>query len=280
MGDNPEKADPFAELADVHRVFLKMLEEIDAVCRRHNIEYSLAAGTVLGAERHGGFIPWDDDLDLMIMRREVDRFIESCEKELDPRRYRVLRPLDPSANPYPFIKIEAVGTRVAHRLSGLHQYFDGLTLDVFPIYNVPNSAAPDFLQWTAAKVVMLGSHKLAGWRSSSRLKRILVALVPRRQAGRIQRAALGWIDRHEPSASGRLRDPFTPTSRQRMTFERAWVLPFRQHPFEGRLYPSVADPPGYLTARYGSYLQPPHQEERRTHLHSLKHDARNWLSSE
>ena len=54
----------------------EMLREIDAICRRHNIRYWLCSGTLLGCIRHGGYIPWDDDLDIEVLREDYDRLME------------------------------------------------------------------------------------------------------------------------------------------------------------------------------------------------------------
>lgn len=60
---------------------LIMLKELDAFCRKHNIEYSLCGGSLLGAVRHKGFIPWDDDIDIMMIRPEYEKFLSIAQKE-------------------------------------------------------------------------------------------------------------------------------------------------------------------------------------------------------
>ena len=61
---------------------LTILDEIDRVCKKNQIKYYAFAGTLLGAVRHQGFIPWDDDIDLLMMRQDYERFLLCCEKEL------------------------------------------------------------------------------------------------------------------------------------------------------------------------------------------------------
>ncbi|ACV22469.1 LPS biosynthesis protein [Slackia heliotrinireducens] len=65
---------------------LKLLLEIDEICRRHDITYFLEAGTLLGAVRHNGFIPWDNDLDITMKEADYNRFVEVCQQELDPTK--------------------------------------------------------------------------------------------------------------------------------------------------------------------------------------------------
>ena len=70
---------------DLQLTLLDMLIQIDEICTKNNIKYSLSSGTVLGAVRHGGFIPWDDDLDLMLMRDEYEKFLNLPETEFSSR---------------------------------------------------------------------------------------------------------------------------------------------------------------------------------------------------
>lgn len=72
------------DLSRVHEVNLKMLKEIDRICRKHGIQYALDSGTLLGAIRHQGFIPWDDDVDVMFTRKNYEKFARVARRELPP----------------------------------------------------------------------------------------------------------------------------------------------------------------------------------------------------
>ncbi|MDO5085759.1 MAG: LicD family protein, partial [Erysipelotrichaceae bacterium] len=67
---------------DVHKVLLKMLEDIDAICKKHHIPYFLNGGSALGAIRHKGFIPWDDDADIAMMHEDYVKFIDVLKQDL------------------------------------------------------------------------------------------------------------------------------------------------------------------------------------------------------
>jgi len=69
-------------LLEVQKANLILLEEIDRICKKHNISYMLDAGTLLGAIRHGGFIPWDDDADIAMSRQNWEIFRRVAKKEL------------------------------------------------------------------------------------------------------------------------------------------------------------------------------------------------------
>ena len=79
------------ELEPVHKANLKMLKEIDRICRKYGIRYQLDAGTLIGAVRHQGFIPWDDDADVAFTRENYERFAKVVRKEL-PRGMKLLEP--------------------------------------------------------------------------------------------------------------------------------------------------------------------------------------------
>lgn len=89
---NDEIRDGFLVMADRKKVWNRQLEiwqEIDRVCRKHNITYYAIYGTLLGAARHKGFIPWDDDLDLCMLRPEYNRFYEIIDDELKDTVFEV-----------------------------------------------------------------------------------------------------------------------------------------------------------------------------------------------
>ena len=74
----------------VHESDFAMLSEVDRICKKYDIQYYLHGGTFLGAVRHQDFIPWDDDVDILFLRADYERFLDAFEKEADPR-FQLLR---------------------------------------------------------------------------------------------------------------------------------------------------------------------------------------------
>ena len=66
------------QLRKLQMIELELLEEVDRICRKHGIQYYITDGTLLGAVRHGGFIPWDDDADVTMLRGEYEKFRRAC----------------------------------------------------------------------------------------------------------------------------------------------------------------------------------------------------------
>lgn len=111
------------------------LEAIDRVCREHHLRYYLWAGTMLGAIRHKGFIPWDDDMDIAMPRPDYDRLVAHWREWL-PQPYEFISHETDASYPYPFGKIEDASTTVLERPD--FKFLEGVYVDVFPIDGVPS----------------------------------------------------------------------------------------------------------------------------------------------
>ena len=129
-----------AETKVCWKVMLDMLEEVDRICRKHDIRYFLIAGSLLGAIRHKGFIPWDDDVDIALFREDYDKLEKILPGELPPNMFMQTILTDPEYRTE-HMKIRMAGTAaiqehaVTHRL----RYNMGIFIDVFPLEGVPRT---------------------------------------------------------------------------------------------------------------------------------------------
>lgn len=131
---NPEGS----ELRRMQRKMLEILDAFDAICRKHNIDYCLACGTLLGARRHGGFIPWDDDLDVYILQRDYKKLISVLKEELPENLKLQSRETD---NNYWFYhaKIRDVHSRYHDQNTEADNLqYHGIFIDIFPIEPMPS----------------------------------------------------------------------------------------------------------------------------------------------
>jgi len=83
-------------LRQAQLVMTRMFKIIDYICREHHLRYWMCSGTLLGAVRHQGFIPWDDDLDICMIREDYDRFIQIAQQELPSDLFLQTRETDPN----------------------------------------------------------------------------------------------------------------------------------------------------------------------------------------
>lgn len=119
------------KIDDIQRILVGYLLEIDRICLKHNIKYFLGGGTLLGAVRHGSFIPWDDDIDIMMLREDYDKFLEVAAQEL-PKGLSLQTTKTDKYCHYPFAKIRIDDTMFATKFSKNHSGMNnGMAFDVF-----------------------------------------------------------------------------------------------------------------------------------------------------
>lgn len=133
---------------DIRPLQLKILETLkilDKVCRTHGLRYYITAGTMLGAVRHGGFIPWDDDLDIAMPRPDYDKLVANCRKWL-PEPFEFICADNDPEYPFPFGKIQNASTTLIERKH--IKYLGGVYIDVFPLDGVPSGRLARVLHFT------------------------------------------------------------------------------------------------------------------------------------
>lgn len=123
---------------ELREIQLDILKKVTSFCERRNINYSLYGGTLLGAIRHKGYIPWDDDIDISMPRPDYNRLIEDFhlinDKNLKINAYEIDKKY-----PYPFIKVSDESTKLKEYLKV--NYSIGVNIDIFPIDGLPYSDA-------------------------------------------------------------------------------------------------------------------------------------------
>lgn len=124
-------------LSPIQKYELDIMKEILKIFDQENIRYYMQGGTMLGAVRHKGFIPWDDDIDIGVLRPDYDRFIKICEKYL-PEHLKLRTYWDESYYHYYFSRI--VDTRYhIKREGGLEERLEELWIDIFPLDAMPRN---------------------------------------------------------------------------------------------------------------------------------------------
>ena len=115
-----------------------ILVEVDRICKKNNIKYTLVYGTLLGAVRHKGFIPWDDDIDIGFLRDEYEKFLKCCETDLSDE-YRIVNAETEEGNPNLFHKIKIKGTTCIENISKNNVEYKEIFLDILPFDNSPRN---------------------------------------------------------------------------------------------------------------------------------------------
>ena len=115
----------------------KLLDTFDGVCRKYNLRYTLCGGSLLGAIRHNGFIPWDDDLDVAMMREDYDKLLSLPKSEFKEPYFLQTPETDPGYYKT-FVKLRNSNTTEIPHKDAIFHYNHGVFLDIFPLDNVPD----------------------------------------------------------------------------------------------------------------------------------------------
>ena len=253
-------------LRDHQLIMLDLLHQVDMICKKHNIPYYLFAGSLLGAVRHSGFIPWDDDVDVIMLRSDYNRFLSVAEKELDAANYFLQK--EYSAHwPLHWSKIRRNGTTC------LEKYYPkdlkthlGIFIDVFPCDALSNSFLISRLQFIASKIIIAKSLNARGYITKSFVKRAVLAcskLFPLKALTNLVqlRGATDTESVHVFLGGGK--------RYKNSVFPRIWLEHQKVLTFEDDLFSVPEKYDALLTTLYGNYWIIPPEEERKNKEHSF-----------
>lgn len=260
-------------ISKIHKVCLYILLAFDKVCRENDLTYFLDSGTALGAVRHGGFIPWDDDVDVGMPRKDYERFLQIGQGELPQDMFLQTTHTDPLYERN-FAKIRLKRT-CFQEYKDLPYGENGFFIDIFPFDNVTNNryrAKIDII------VVRLYYRFLASWwdrkdaSSKSRRKiRKIIKIIPKRVILRLNERFVQYCRRYENRDTGYFTCFFWRMSQNRMyRFEVEKMLPVSETLFEGYPVKIARDSDYYLRETYGDYMEiPPENQRSGHHLNGL-----------
>ena len=255
------------DIHECHRLLLDMAAILDRVCRENTIPYYMLGGTMLGAVRHGGFIPWDDDMDFGIPRDHFDRLRKLLDDALRGTPYR-LNTYHNSPNKINYLKM--VDTRTCIR--GAWETTDtGVNIDLFPLDRGPR---PRFLTRPFAAYIYLllfvKDYKQLDASPRRGLKR-LIADTLKRLPFRTD-TLIAHIDRcilrHSTGGRERCINYFGHWRAREIFSADVFGAPV-DYAFEGMTLSGVALPDAYLAQLYDDYMQLPPPEKRVAHTDTI-----------
>lgn len=260
--ENAEHLDPVrAHQKAMHT----LLTEFDRVCRALEIPYILFAGTMLGAVRHQGFIPWDDDLDVLMLRPDYERFLRQAPETLDNGRFYLQKEFSEHW-PMFFSKLRLNNTTCLERFhprdAQMHQ---GVYMDIFPCDSAADSAVGRRVQFLASKVVIAKCLYRRGYDSDCWEKSLfmwLCRLVPMKP--------MLWLSRRGRADSALVHSFFGGARQYRKNiYPRAYLQERTMAPFEGGSFPIPVQSDEFLHLLYGDYRRLPAPEQRLLKKHAI-----------
>lgn len=269
-----------ATLREHQAALYGLLREFDRVCKALNIRYSLFAGTLLGAVRHGGFIPWDDDVDLGIPRADYERMLKEVAALL-PENLELRTYDDETDHHYYFARIVDKRYQI-RRMGSLEERMENVWVDLFPLDGMPNSWLPR--QWHKFRLLMtrlkfhLSTFEKVNIKRPGRalIERIIIRIAMITRVGKWfnTRKQLDKMDRllkkYPPEKSDYLVNFMGQTSYKfNEMFKKEIYGQGKLYGFDGfeLLGPERYD--DYLKSLYGDYMTPPKEGDRNAHVSEL-----------
>lgn len=233
-------------------VMLDLLKHFDAICKEHDIKYWLSSGTCLGAIRHGGFIPWDDDLDVEMLREDYLKF-EKVFKETDDYVLQTYK-----NDPYyvvPYAKLRNKNTKITEHGQDLKYKYKGIYIDVFVLEKTPKTLSKIYCR-LAWDLLLFGSKPTLNFIGRAFFfasKFLLHKSIP------ITRFLFGHLKgnklRHTYGSG------FTQNPRQ-----LEWIFPLSKATFEDCEFPVPQNCDAYLGKMYRNYMHLPDLSRIRPHI--------------
>ena len=249
--------------SEIHSYLLDILKAIDAFCVKNAIRYSMAYGTLIGAARHKGFIPWDDDIDLLMPRPDFERFISLFGKEEDSR-YRCIYRVDTEKEYYKhiFAKVHDSWTELKQ-----DRYRFGLYVDIFPVDGKPDDPQ---LQRKMEKTLTHYAHRLnicSTRFNPFNFHQPLLANIAAHLLGPdyYLRKCDELMGRYRYEDCNKAGAVSMTRNGVREVFDKSLFESYKTMEFEGCAFQAFADSEKFLVQQYGDYMQLPPLKDRRTH---------------
>lgn len=251
---------------EMKSIELEIMDEIDRVCRKAGITYFLGYGSCLGAMRHGGFIPWDDDMDIVMLREDYERFLNTFGEVTDKGHLRVVSYRDESA-PFAFAKVVDTTTKVEENYAE-SRFGSGVWVDVFPLDAVPIEDAGKVFKacarYGALRYLAVTDTSTGSTGFIKFAKKIICPVIkkmgPYGFARKIDEAARVGGGRRDES----LLADFVAEANPDKVLKREWFNPV-ECSFEGHTFFIPEHYDEYLTALYGDWQTPPPADDREAH---------------
>lgn len=254
------------ELRQLQAVQRDLIREVDRICKKCGIRYCMVGGTMLGAIRHSGHIPWDDDADIGFLRAEYEKFREACRTELDHEKYYMQDLRDTEGYRWGYGKLRRRGTLFVRLGQEFMPYGQGVSIDLMPFDGVPDS-------WLGRRVHFFRCflcRKLLWSEVGSRtegnvLLRAVYRAVRHVPVGAAVKSYQRLVDAGRRRRTRLVRILTFPTPKGVYGYRREWYTDLAGYRFGDMVLPGAKDYDGYLRARYGEYMEIPPAGRRKTH---------------
>lgn len=252
----------------LHSCHLLLLEEIKRICCAHDLKYYAIAGTLLGAVRHTGPIPWDDDMDIGMMREDYEKFLQVARQELSDKMFLQNFDTDKGYG-LNFSKLLLLDTVMVERNAADSGAYKCIYVDIFPLDNAPDDASLREKQNKSTyflKRFLLAKQGYKVYSAGETKKKIVYTILRCMAAFLTKEKIYSMLDasirKYNADVTERVVNVGGAYGYHKETLLKAWFTDTVELPFAGTTISAPADYKGYLTYFYGDYMTPPPENKR------------------
>ena len=255
--DNRKENLSESKLRQIQLIELRILEIVSDILDRHQIEYWLDWGNLLGAVRHSGFIPWDDDIDIGVKYEDYKKIQEILLRELPNDIFLQNSDTDESYNSYEGLKLRDK----ASSIDGSREKNTGIFIEIFPMYKVPNTKIFQKMQielyriFVSSRIDKSNKFKIKIRRYFSKFITLFISLERlEEKIINMHKLTKNYLYRHALHSKSKSVDYY---------FTENSLFPIGAIEYEGRKFKCPHDVNEYLTIAFGNYMELPPIEERK-----------------
>ncbi len=246
-----------SDLDKIKEIEMEVMDYFAKICQENHLTYYLFWGTLLGAIRHKGFIPWDDDIDVIMMPDEYLKFLEIMEHEHSDKYY-LQNMYNTKYCTYLSSKIRKYHTTMVEKDLNYLPFKKGINIDIFPLLKYPTGKWGQFLfMYRFRLVALLSNRDLKGPSIKQKLINGILHLIPRNLCNHIIKRKMEKLIKYDGPFSEYRIDQY-------YGFDKDW-FGIKVVPFEDRKYIIPKEYDKVLTKLFGDYMTPPPESERVGH---------------
>ena len=256
---------------------LDILIEVDRVCSKHNINYFLTDGTLLGAVRHKGFIPWDDDVDIGMLREDYNKFIEIATSELGEDYFLKSIETDPNYNRFHIpLKVRDNRSKLVEVDENENEKFNqGIYIDIFAFDTLPKNKVIRKLQKLISRFIVLCDVRTRRKEENLNLQNKIAFLVysifkklPYKKRNKVLRYIMKWNDKNGEEVTYGVDLPCDGSWGK--ILNKSDIFPLTKIEFCKYMFNAPKNYDKVLKTIYGDYLTLPKEEDRRWHAKKIE----------